>query len=132
MLGCDELYACDFGVDNTAGHHGITIEDGSIQEFATAVLIFGGDDNRLRRLSSSHNILGGLLLIGSPGSRIEHNSISANGLAADQAGLIVFDSSDLRIERNAVIDNGDIGLFLQGVNDSRLRETRCRATRRPA
>ena len=120
VVGCEELYSCDFGVDNTAGHHGVTIKDGSIREFATAVVALGANHNRLRRLSSSHNILGGVLLIESPGARIERNSISANGLTTDQAGLIVFDSSGVRIEGNSVSDNGDIGMFLQGVDDSRV------------
>lgn len=120
VVGCEELYACDFGVDNTASHHGVTIKDGSIREFATAAVVLGANDNRLRGLSSSHNVLGGILLIESPGARIEHNSISANGLTTDQAGLIVFDSSAVRIERNSVSGNGDIGMFLQGVDDSRV------------
>ena len=120
VLGCDEFYACDFGVDNTAGHDGVTIENGSIREFASAVFVLDASHNRLRRLSASHNVLGGMLLIASPGVRIEHNSISANGLTTDQAGLIVFDSSDVRIDGNSVRDNGDIGMFLQGVDDSRV------------
>jgi parallel beta-helix repeat protein len=120
VVGCEELYACDFGVDNTASHHGVTIKDGSIREFATAVAVLGASDNRLRGLSSSHNVLGGMLLIESPGARIEHNSVSASGLTTDQAGLIVFDSSAVRIERNSVSGNGDIGMFLQGVDDSRV------------
>jgi parallel beta-helix repeat protein len=120
VLGCDDFYACDYGVDNTAGHHGVTIENGTIQDFATAVFVLEAGDNRLRRLSSSHNVLGGMLVIASPGARIEHNSISANGLTTDQAGLIVFDSSEVRIEGNSVFDNGDIGMFLQGVDDSRV------------
>ena len=122
VLGCDDFYACDFGVDNTAGHDGVTIENGSIRDFATAVFVLDASHNRLRRLSSSHNILGGLLLIASPAARIEHNSISANGLTTDQAGLIVFDSSEIRIERNSVFDNGDIGMFLVGVGDSRVEK----------
>ena len=120
VLGCDEFYACDFGVDNTAGHHGVTIENGTIRDFATAVFVLEAGENRLRRLSASHNILGGLLLIAAPGARIERNSISANGLTTDQAGLIVFDSSEVRIDGNSVFDNGDIGMFLQGVDDSRV------------
>jgi parallel beta-helix repeat protein len=120
VLSCTEFYACDFGVNNTAGHHGVTIEDGSIRDFATAIFVLGGNHNRLRRLSASHSILGGMLLIASPGTRIAHNSISANGLTTDQAGLIVFDSSETRIERNSVTDNGDIGMFLIGVGDSRV------------
>jgi parallel beta-helix repeat protein len=120
VVGCEELYACDFGVDNGAGHRGVTIKDGSIREFATAVVVLGADHNRLHGVSSSHNILGGVLLIESPRARIEQNSISANGLTTDQAGLIVFDSSDVRIDGNSVFDNGDIGMFLQGVDDSRV------------
>lgn len=120
VLGCADFYACDFGVDNTAGHHGVTIEDGSIRDFATAVLVFSGSDNRLRRLSASRNILGGILVIASPGTRIKHNSISANGLTTDQAGLIVFDSGEIRIQRNSVRHNGDIGMFLIGIGDSRV------------
>ena len=120
VLACDEFYACDYGVDNTAGHPGITIEHGTIRDFATAVFVLEASDNRLRRLSASHNILGGLLLIAAPGARIERNSISANGLTTDQAGLIVFDSSEVRIDGNSVFDNGDIGMFLQGVDDSRV------------
>jgi parallel beta-helix repeat protein len=120
VLGCDEFYACDFGVDNTAGHDGVTIENGSIREFASAVFVLDASHNRLRRLSASHNVLGGMLLIASPGVRIEHNSISANGLTTDQAGLIVFDSSAIRIERNSVVENGDIGMFLVGIGDSRV------------
>jgi len=120
VLGCDEFYACDFGVDNTAGHDGVTIENGSIRDFATAVFVLDASNNRLRRLSASHDILGGLLLIAAPGARIERNSISANGLTTDQAGLIVFDSSEVRIKGNSVFDNGDIGMFLQGVDDSRV------------
>ena len=120
VLSCDEFYACDFGVDNTAGHHGVTVENGSIRGFATAIFVLDANDNRLRRLSSSHNVLGGVLVIASPGTRIEHNSISANGLTTDQAGLIVFDSSEIRIEKNSVRDNGDIGMFLIGLGDTRV------------
>jgi parallel beta-helix repeat protein len=108
------------GDDNTAGHHGVTIENGSIRDFATALFVLGGNHNRLRCLSSSHNILGGMLVIASAGTRIAHNSISANGLTTDQAGLIVFDSSEVRIERNSVTDNGDIGMFLIGLGESRV------------
>jgi parallel beta-helix repeat protein len=120
VLGCDEFYACDFGVDNTAGHDGVTIEGGTIRDFATAVFVLEANHNRLRHLSSSHNVLGGMLVIASPDARVEHTSISANGLTTDQAGLIVFDSSEVLIDANSIRDNGDIGMFLQGVDDSRV------------
>jgi parallel beta-helix repeat protein len=120
VVGCEDLYACDFGVDNTAGHHGVTVQNGSIREFASAVVAFGAEDNRLRRLCVSHNVLGGLLLVESSGSRIEQSSISANGLTTDQAGVGFFDSSDVRIYGNSIRGNGDIGMFLQGLDDTRV------------
>jgi parallel beta-helix repeat protein len=120
VLGCSEDEFCDFGVDNTAGHEGVTIEGGSIRDFATGIFVLGANHNRLRRLSLSNNLFGGLLLVGSMHSQIERNSISANGLTTDQAGLIIFDSSNLRIERNSVTGNGDIGMFVIGVDDSRV------------
>src|SRR3954453_20111649 len=45
--------ACDVGVDNTAGHSGVTIQGGSIREFAAGVIVSGGDGNQLRRLTIS-------------------------------------------------------------------------------
>jgi hypothetical protein len=50
------------------------------------LFVLGGRDNRLRRLSSSHNVLGGILVIASPGTRIKHNSISANGSPPTKRG----------------------------------------------
>jgi hypothetical protein len=38
LLGCDDLYACDFGVDNTAGHGGVTVEDGTIRQGEPLIL----------------------------------------------------------------------------------------------
>ena len=120
VLGCTEEEVCDLGVDNTAGHHGVTIEGGRVREFATGIFVAEANDNRLRGLSLSNNLFGGLLLVGSTGTRIEGNSISANGVTTDEAGLIVFDSSEIRIQRNVVADNGDIGMFVINVNDSRV------------
>ena len=121
VLGCDEFYACDFGVDNSAGHHGVTIKTASIRDFATAVFVLGGGPQSPPPDSPPRTTFSeACSLIESPGARIERNSISANGLTTDQAGLIVFDSSEVRIEGNSVLDNGDIGMFLQGVDDSRV------------
>jgi nitrous oxidase accessory protein NosD len=126
VLGCAEFYACDYGIDNTAGHRGVTIEDGSIREFATAIFVLGASDNRIRDLSSSDNLLGGMLLIGSARSHIQRTSISHNGLTTDQAGLIVFDSTDVQIEGNSVLANGDIGMFLIGLDSSQIERNSLR------
>jgi parallel beta-helix repeat protein len=120
VLGCTEQYACDFGIDNRAGHRGVEIKDGSVREFATGIVAFGASDNEVEHISWSDNILGGLLFVGCTQLEIERNSVAANGLTTDQAGLIVFDSSDVEIARNSVSANGDIGMFLIGVGDSQI------------
>ena len=121
---CPETDVCDLGVDNTAGHNGVTIKDGTIREFATGILVVGASDNRLSRLSSSNNLFGGLLLVGSLRTQVERSSISANGLSTDEAGVIVFDSHDSRIQRNTVANNGDIGmLFIDSDNNRAERNS---------
>src|SRR5262249_39193088 len=62
----------------------------------------------------------GMVVIAAASPRIERNSISQNGLFTDQAGLIVFDSTDTRIENNSVRANGDIGMFLLGLDSARI------------
>lgn len=115
---CSEIEVCDLGVDNTAGHNGVTINDGSIREFATGIFVAGASDNRLTRLTSSKNLFGGLLLVGSLRTHVERSVITANGLSTDEAGMIVFDSQDSHIQRNTVADNGDIGmLFINSDNN---------------
>ena len=121
---CSETEVCDLGVDNTAGHNGVTIKDGSIREFATGILVVGARDNRLSRLSSSKNLFGGLLIVGSQRTQVERSSIFTNGLSTDEAGMIVFDSQDSRIQRNTVAYNGDIGmLFIDSDNNQAERNS---------
>jgi hypothetical protein len=51
---CPDFH-CDTGIDNTAHHHGITIQGGAVQEFSSGIWIEGGADHRLHRLSVSLN-----------------------------------------------------------------------------
>ena len=129
-LGCADFYACDYGVDNRAGHHRVTIEDGSIREFATAGFV-SARPQRVHYLSVSNNILGGMLLIGTSGSRIDHNSISPNGLTTDQAGLIVFDSTGVRIKELRHRQRRHRAVPI-GLGDGRLAKIPCPAIPRPA
>jgi parallel beta-helix repeat protein len=100
----------------------VTIENGTIREFATALFVLGGTDNRIRALSSADNILGGMVVIAAANPRIESNSITRNGLFTDQAGLIVFNSTDVRVESNSIFANGDIGMFLLGLDSARIEK----------
>jgi hypothetical protein len=83
---------CDNGVDNTAGHSGVTIQGGSIREFARGVLVLGASRNRLRHLSVSSNLFVGIVVGETRGSAIEQSSMTDNGLV----GMVLFASRDNR------------------------------------
>jgi parallel beta-helix repeat protein len=110
---------CDEGVDNTAGHSGVTIQGGSIQEFARGVIVLGASNTRLRHLSVANNTFIGITVgDDSAGSRIERNSITDNGLV----GLALFASPQggNRVERNRVSGSGEIGLLVDDAAGNRI------------
>ena len=113
---CPPDEPCDVGIVNI-DHHGVRIEDGTVREFALGALVVGARENRLTRLAVSNNLFSGLVIVESSGTEIDRTTVSGNGLTTDQAGVDVFDSHDLEIERNAVVGNGDIGLFLVGAEN---------------
>jgi parallel beta-helix repeat protein len=133
------------GIDNTAGHDGVTIKNGAIREFDVGVSLPELSRNRLTGLRVFHNtILGmdldlsdhsviknssftgngadfggpGIFLIGSHHNRIEDNHAARNG----GDGLLVIDSSGNRIEDNPFADNGEAGLSVVGDSaDNKVR-----------
>jgi hypothetical protein len=113
--GDDEI--CDDGVVND-GHSGVTIEGGSVREFALGVLVVGARHNRLLDLSVTRNMFPGLVVANSPRAQVERNVVAANGLHTDEAGVVLFAAPHSRIARNSILDNGDIGLFSQVANDT--------------
>lgn len=90
----------DYGVDNSAGHDGVTVQNGSVREFIEGVLLVGASANRLRDLSTSHQAHGGILMADSTHIRVEKNSS-----VADCGGVIVIRSREIRVERNSVSDH---------------------------
>jgi parallel beta-helix repeat protein len=110
---------CDIGVVDF-DHHGIKIENGTVQEFVFGALVVGATDSRVTHLDLSNHFFSGLLVAESSRSQIDGVTASANGLTTDQAGIDVFASRELTIEKNAVNGNGDIGFFIDGLDDSRI------------
>lgn len=113
---CPEGEPCDIGILSD-GHAGVTVRDGAVREFAVAVIVGGAPNNRLLHLSLTRSTFSGALIFDSPGTRFERNTVVANGLNTDQAGVGVFSSPDSRIARNEISDNGDIGVFGQEADD---------------
>jgi parallel beta-helix repeat protein len=118
---CPPDEPCDVGVVHLDRHR-VTIKGGSVREFSLGVLVVGATDNRVIDLAVSNNLFSGLLVAESSHSEIERVSASANGLTTDQAGISIFDSSELTIAQNAVFENGDIGFFIGGLDDSSIEK----------
>jgi parallel beta-helix repeat protein len=84
------------GVNNSAGHEGVTVENGAIEGFAYGVYLVGATNNRLRNLALTDWSGYGFYLLGSDGNRIERNSLTRSC----SGGMLLSASDDNRIERN--------------------------------
>ena len=94
---------CDAGVQNTGGYKGVTIEGGKLREFAYGVEVFGGaSHNRVRHISSTHNLFRGILIGGGiTDSQVEHNS-DQRQRRRDRAVLLLAqrpDRAELRVRK---------------------------------
>ena len=107
---------CDNGVDNTAGHGGVTIQGGAIREFARGVFVLAASGNRLRHLSVSNNEFIGITVVETTRTRVEHSSITDNGLV----GMALFASQNNRVERNRLSGSGEVGLLVEDASDNRI------------
>jgi len=111
---------CDLGVDNLAGHSDVNVVGGGVKEFGFGVVVGGADDNLLSRLTVTDNIFSGILVFESTHLRVERNTISRNGLDTDFSGIAAFAMADGVLARNSVADNGDIGLYAEGIDRNRI------------
>ena len=128
----------DFGIDNTAGHDGVTVKGGSIREFVEGVEIEFARDNLLRDLATSHQAHAGVFVFESTDVRIERNSVSSNvagivvvrsshvrvehnsGSGIEFGGVAAIESDHVRIAKNSLTDGGGGGVVLVNTHDSRV------------
>src|SRR4051794_22220946 len=69
-----------------AGHHGVTVQGGTLRDFDYGVLLDGADANVVPRVTATHNFARGIQLQeGSGGNRGEFVAATGNGLA----GIVV-------------------------------------------
>jgi hypothetical protein len=93
-----EGQTCDVGVDNSAGHRGVTIQGGSIQQFNAGVLVSGGaDGNLLRRLTISQTTSEAIDVGDTANTVIQGNTMTDPGIAA----VVVLESSDAVVSGNS-------------------------------
>lgn len=123
------------GINNSAGHDGVEIEHGTIQEFDVGVRLVGasrneleglnvtastGDaaillesssGNRLARNTTSANAGHGIHLIGSNNNRLVRNTANMN-----EDGIDLLNSDNNRLEGNVASQNRDDGILLVSAN----------------
>jgi Periplasmic copper-binding protein (NosD) len=77
------------GVNNSAGHSGVTVENGTIQEFLIGVRVEGARNNLITRLDE-HSAGAAVLLIRADNNEIRKNSFSG-------CNITLFDDSDANL-----------------------------------
>jgi hypothetical protein len=114
--GCPEGDDCrTVAINNVAGHDRLTIEGGSIREFAVGVLVIEARGTRVRRLVSSHHHFVGIAVFASRSSRIERSSFFGSGNQGIFVGASADTrSDDTRIAANYVADQPFGGIVAEG------------------
>ena len=104
----------DAGIDNSAGHDGVTIKNGAVRNFTNGVFLEHATGNRVQRLTlasdkSSDDADNGVLITDSDHNRIERNSISGAG-----NGVFLGNTTDSTVDRNRVsgVNVGGVGVYL--------------------
>jgi large repetitive protein len=115
--------ACDTfvegsGVSNPDGHDGITIENGTIQEFAIGI-VGGFGRSHMRDLTIRSNRFYGIIIGAFPPDSVDANEIERNVVTGNGCGGIgVFGGSNGRIELNQVTDTqaGEGGIVFPAIS----------------
>jgi hypothetical protein len=146
-VGCDEQFeSCDRGVASE-GHDGVTIKDGSVQEFDFGAVVGGARHNDLVGISSSRNSRFGILMYATAHSSVRHSSSNRN-IPPEGDGMGLFGSHHVRVLHNSfrhnpgpgihvafgsnrnlikgnVITHGAPGLLLEKADRNRVRRNSC-------
>jgi hypothetical protein len=116
---CPSGEDCDVGIDNP-GHDGVTVKGGAVRQFGVGVLAYQTRHLRLKRLAVSHNHFSGIVIAASTHAVLKHLLTTADGLTTDQSGMAFFDTDHLRLKDSKLRANGDIGLYDENLDRSRL------------
>jgi parallel beta-helix repeat protein len=112
------------GINNRSGYEGVTVKNGTIQQFRTGVEFEHADDGRLTRLHVRESLIG-LLLQYSSRNRVDRNDVSAGSAAVE----LLDDSQSNLIEHNLLTQSGNGILTLTTTNDPFLPATHNRIAR---
>lgn len=109
-----------FGIDNLAGHRGVTIKNGTVRGFSAGIALLQAVDNRLIKLTVTANRLPGIALIASDGNRLQQITASGNGVGTDFAGILMAVSNHNEIINSTLSGNADAGVFMPQSSDNTI------------
>jgi parallel beta-helix repeat protein len=132
------------GVDNSAGHDGVTIRNGIVSDFPTGIHLEGASGNRLESLLVRGNELG-VRLVGSTGNTIRgvsardggegirledlsnDNSLAANDASSNAtSGFRIVESTGNTLAGNTAFANVQFGFSVSLSNDTELKANAAR------
>jgi parallel beta-helix repeat protein len=121
---CPEKELCDVGINNTLGHSGVTVKNGSIDEFAVGFMDFDGNNNLIRHLDISKSQFVGAIVAGANDVKIERNSFHDDGLNTPQGAVAAFAAQRLSIEHNRARNTGEVSFSMESSNHARVIDNR--------
>jgi large repetitive protein len=107
---CPKDEFCDVGLLND-GHDGVAVRHGSVRDFRIGVFIGKARHARVLGISSSANLLFGIVVETSARSLVRNSSASGN-VGPDGDGMGVFGSHHVRILHNSIRRNGQLGIHV--------------------
>jgi len=110
---------CDLGVNNTAGHTGVTVKSGVLTDFDHGVFDEGSNDV-LRGLSVSRTFSSGIILFNAQHVRVTGNVLHDAGIPNESPGINVVFGSGNQFDGNVMTDNGGTGITTIGSDDNRI------------
>jgi parallel beta-helix repeat protein len=116
---CPEREFCDVGVLND-GLDGVTVRNGSVEQFESGVLIGRAHENRVLDISSSRHTFFGFVVFSSAQILVRDSSGSRN-IAPDGDGMGLFESHDVRIVNNEFRRNPGPGIHVQASNQNLIK-----------
>jgi parallel beta-helix repeat protein len=145
VASCPEDEPCDVGVVNE-GHDGVTVQNGSVRDFASGLVVWSARENKILNVSSSSSQFFGFVIAESTRSVVRGSSGDENprpdgdgiGVFASRhlrivdstfrrnaLGMHIEGSTDVAIERNRLSGNADMGIFMEKSDGNRVRGNRC-------
>ena len=115
---CPKGAICDDGLVSI-GHSNLTVEDGTVTNFALGGVMFQGRGNRIVGLTSTANQFSGLN-ISSADSLVTESTFSHNGSLEFGPGIYLYHARGTLVTGSELVDNGAIGVDVSALPGARV------------